>query len=329
MRPFATLRLRRRRVLIAIFAVAALGLAGYLLQRQLAKYDVAEIHGSLAELGLQDLLVALLFVAGSYFCLTLSETLSVHYAGKRLPYRKIAFVSFIALSLGHNIGFAALSSGAIRYRFYSRWGLTLGDVGRIVALCGATVALGHATLAGLALLARSDLTQDMLGLSAGLSRAAGLGLLAAVGLYVAVAWRAGGAAVRVGRWRIAMPSLATAALQVAIGSANTACIAGVLFTALSAMAEANYLAVVAVYVVASAAAILSHVPGGLGVLEAVAMSFAPGVSTFGALVAFRALYFLAPLALGASLFAGFEASRRRVGRSGPAVGVPQPHGGER
>jgi glycosyltransferase 2 family protein len=180
-------------VLIPAFALAALALAVYLLRRQLAEYSVADVRDSLAALGPLDLLAAVAFAAGSYFCLTLSETLSVRHAGKRLPYRKVAFTSFVALSLGHNIGFAALSSGAIRYRFYSSWGLTLGDVGRIVVLCGTTVALGHATLAGLALLGRPDLAAELLGLSSGAARAAGAGLLIAIGLYLAAAWRAGGA----------------------------------------------------------------------------------------------------------------------------------------
>jgi uncharacterized membrane protein YbhN (UPF0104 family) len=96
------------------------------------------------------------------------------------------------------------------------------------------------------------------------------------------------------------------------------------------MTEVSYLAVVAVYVLASVVAIASHVPGGLGVLEAVVMSFSPDVSTFGALVVFRVAYFLIPLCLGAPLFAGSEGYRRWASHSGGAAfAVPQPRGGER
>ena len=330
MRAFAGSRLFRRRYLAPAFAVAALALAAWLLRRQLQKYSIEEIGQALGEIGAGDMAIALLFAAGSYFCLTLSETLGVRYTGKRLPYRKIAFTSFVALSLGHNIGFAALSSGTIRYRFYSAWGLTLGDVGRIVLLSGATIGLGYATLAGTALIVRPALASEMLGLSAGLARACGGALLLAVALYLLAAWRADGAGMRMWRWRLAMPPLPIAALQVVVGSANTACVVGVLYTALATMTEVNYLAVVAVYVLASVAAIASHVPGGLGVLEAVVMSFSPEVSTFGALVAFRVAYFLIPLSLGAVLFAGSEAYRRWGRHSGAAaLAVPQQSGGER
>ena len=327
LRAFARSGRFGRRLVGPAFAVAALALAGWLLHRQLQKYSLAEITRALGEIGARDMVLALGFAAGSYFCLTLSETLGVRYTGRRLPYRKIAFTSFVSLSLGHNIGFAALSSGTIRYRFYSGWGLTLGDVGRIVLLSGTTIGLGYAALAGAALIARPDLAADMLGLGGGLARAVGAALLLGVAIYLLVAWRADGAGFRLWRWRVAMPPLPIAALQVVIGSANTACVVGVLHTTLSALTEVSYLAVVAVYVLAAVAAIASHVPGGLGVLEAVVMSFSPDVSTFGALVAFRVAYFLIPLCLGASLFAGSEVYRRWAG--GPAFSVPQPRGGER
>jgi uncharacterized membrane protein YbhN (UPF0104 family) len=327
LRAFARSGLFSRRVAAPAFAVAALALAGWLLHRQLQKHSLADIAGALREIGVGDMALALAFAAGSYFCLTLSETLGVRYTGKRLPYRKIAFTSFVSLSLGHNIGFAALSSGTIRYRFYSAWGFTLGDVGRIVLLCGTTIGLGYATLAGAALIVRPDLATDMLGLSEGLARLCGAALLLGVAVYLLVAWRADEAGFRIWRWRVAMPPVAIAALQVVIGAANTACVVGVLYTTLSALTEASYLAVVAVYVLAAVAAIASHVPGGLGVLEAVVMSFSPEVSTFGALVAFRVAYFLIPLCLGAALFAGSELYRRWAG--GAAFAVPQPRGGER
>src|SRR3712207_8967800 len=50
--------------------------------------------------------------------------------GRPLSYPKVALASFVSLSLGHNIGFAGLSSGAIRYRFYSRAGLTAEEVAK-------------------------------------------------------------------------------------------------------------------------------------------------------------------------------------------------------
>src|SRR5690606_11533329 len=118
-RPFAPSGRFPGRLAGPLLATAALALAGFLLHRQLSRYSLEDIRGALAAIGPRELLLVGLFTACSYICLTLSEAVSARYAGRRLAYPKTAFASFVSLSLGHNIGFAALSSGAVRYRIYS------------------------------------------------------------------------------------------------------------------------------------------------------------------------------------------------------------------
>ena len=158
---------RKRRVWMSLLAVAAVSLAAFLLYRTLSRYSFDEILASVRAVPFARLAGAAGFAAASYLCLTGFDWLAVRYAGKPLPYRKTALASFVSLSLGHNIGLAALSSGAIRYRFYSRWGLSTGDVAKVILFCGATVALGLGTLGGVALLLRSDLAADITGLGRG------------------------------------------------------------------------------------------------------------------------------------------------------------------
>src|SRR3546814_20301383 len=62
------------------------------------------------------------------------------------------------------------------------------------------------------------------------------------------------------------------------------------------------------------AALISHVPGGLGVVEAVVLMLVAEAGVIGALVAFRVVYYLMPLVLGSLLFAASELARR-VGNS--------------
>ena len=93
-----------------------------------------------------------------------TATLGVRYAGRPLPYRRTALASFCALSLGHTIGLAALSSGTIRFRFYSRWGLSAGQCAAVIAFCAATVVLGLASLGGAALLLDTARASAILGL---------------------------------------------------------------------------------------------------------------------------------------------------------------------
>jgi glycosyltransferase 2 family protein len=282
-------------------AVAIIALAGFLLYRTLSGYSREEIVQSIRAIPLSRLLAALAFAAGSYFCLTWFDWLAVRYAGKPLPYRKCALASFCSLSLGHNIGFAALSSGAVRYRFYSRWGLTAGEVAKVILFCGMTVGLGMLTLGGIALVLRADLAAKMLGVTQTLAMAAGALCLSLSALYLLAAAFLR-REVKIKEWTLPMPPLKFAAAQIGIGSVNYVCVAACLHQTLSAAGDVPYLPVAAAYVIANTGALITHVPGGIGVVESVVMFLLPGAGVVGALVMFRVIYYLVPLCTGGPLF---------------------------
>ncbi len=290
--------------------LAAVCLAGYLLYRTLSGYSYDEIVGSVTSIPMVRLGAALAFAAASYTCLTLFDYLAVRYAGHALPWRQCALASFTSLSLGHSIGFAGLSSGAIRYRFYSRWGLSVGDVARVVAFSGATVAIGMATLGGGALLWRSDLGTELTGIGQEGILAIGAALLAAVAAYVAASAFVR-APLKIRRWTVEMPSLKLALAQVGVGALNFALVAGCLHQAIAGFAEVPYVSVAAAFVVANTAALIAHVPGGLGVIEATVIHLIPGEGLIGAVLIFRVVYYLVPLPLGALTFALSEAVLKR------------------
>src|SRR5690606_31701189 len=152
------------KLVLRIVVVVAIGAAAVLLYRALSRYTMAELAASLQSIPLHNALMALAFAACSYLCLTGFDWLAVRYAGKPLAWRRTALASFSALSVGHNIGVAALSSGAIRYRFYSRWGLDTGDVAKVILFCGLTVGLGLVTLGGLGLILYPSEAQGFVGL---------------------------------------------------------------------------------------------------------------------------------------------------------------------
>lgn len=290
-----------KRWLAPAIGLAAVALAAFLLHRTLSQYSFAEILASLTEIPGGRIALAGLCAAASYLCLTGFDFLALRYVGSKLPYRRAALASFCSLSLGHNIGFAALSSGAIRYRFYSRWGVSGADVAKIIVFCGLTVGLGLATLGGVALLLRPDLAAKMTGLAEGAIVALGLACLAAVAGYVALAAFVR-KRLRIRKWTLEMPPLRLALAQIAIGPINFAFVAGCLYHAIAGLSEVAYIPVATAYVIANVTALISHVPGGLGVIETVVLYLLPGAQVVGGLVAFRVIYFLVPLAIGAPLF---------------------------
>lgn len=292
----------RRSWLKPLLALLILAFAGILLHRAMAGYDLAEIARQIASAGGWRVLVAFGFAAGSYACLTVFDHLALVYAGKPLPYPKVALASFTSLSLGHNLGFAALSSGAIRYRFYTRWGLSAADVGKVIMFCGATVGIGLAALAAAALLLQPELAAKLTGRSA-----AAIRLLAAAIVLGLVVYLVTCALVRrrldIRGQRFSLPTLKLALCQFTIGPLNFALVAACLHQALATVAEIPYPEVAATYVLANIAALITHVPGGLGVIELVVQHLLAGARVMAGLILFRLVYFIGPLLCGALLLA--------------------------
>ena len=309
-------RKRRWAWLKPVAVIAVLALAAFLLYRTLSRYDYDELAASVASIPAWRLMAAFGFAAASYLCLTGFDWLALRYVGRPLPYRKAALASFCSLSLGHNIGFAALSSGAIRYRFYSRWGLEGEDVAKVIVFCGVTVGLGLLTLGGLALLLDPELAGEIIGFGQPVLIALGALCLTVPAAYLALA-----ATVRrpltFRRWSIALPEVKLAGAQVLIGTVNFAFVAACLHQALSGLEEVAYTSVASVYVIANVATLISHVPGGLGVIESVVTHLLPQAHVIGAVLVFRFVYFLVPLALGGTLFAVTELWMKRRGEASP------------
>ena len=292
-----------------VIPVVLLPLAFWLGYRALSEHSLADIQASIIGIPNLNLALALGFVAASYLCLTGFDALAVRYAGRSLPYRKVALTSFVSLSIGHNVGGAAFSSGALRYRFYSGFGLSALDVGKIIVFCGLTVTLGLASLAGIALLLGPELGFGVVDLRPAMARFVGVLCLAAVGLYLLLAWWLKQPLVVRGH-EFRMPSVRLAAGQILVGTANFACVAAALHQLMAG--AASYAQTVTAYVLGTIAGILSHVPGGLGVLEFIIGALLGHAEAIGALIVFRVLYFFLPLLLGGTLLASTEVWRWRT-----------------
>lgn len=303
--------MKRSHILHALVACAVL-VAGWLVYRTLSQYSWAEITGSIAAIPTTSFALALVFAACSYLCLTFFDFLALHYVGKPLSYPRAALASFTSLAIGHNVGVAALSSGAVRYRFYSRWGLDGEEIAKLIVFCGVTVGLGLITLAGLCLILLPGTAGRIAGLGTAASLALGLACLALGATYLALAAFVRGE-LKVKSWRFALPTVHLAGLQIVIGTLNFACVGACLHQLLGG--KTGYMETTAAYVVGNLTALVSHVPGGLGVLEATIAFLLGGAAPIGALIAFRAVYFFIPLPLG---LVSLLASEALLGSNGDA-----------
>jgi hypothetical protein len=317
--PLASRR-PRARLGAAMLGAAATALALFLLWRVLHRYSLAEIGAAVAALPAASVGAAVLCAAASYLTLSLFDYLGVRYTGRKLAWPSVALASFTALSIGHSIGLAALSSGALRYRFYRAWGLSRGDVARVILFCAATSTVGLLTVNGAALVAAPRLLAEAADLAPPLLRALGLLCLAVVPAYLALAlWVKPQLLVR--GWWLKAPRPRLAMAQVILGPLNFLLVSATLHQLLSASTDVSFLAVAGIYAVANLISILAHVPGGWGVLETAVVLALPDTDPIGALVVFRVVYWLGPFLLGLVTLAAAEGWRHRV-RSTVREGSP-------
>jgi uncharacterized membrane protein YbhN (UPF0104 family) len=313
-----------KRLLINAILILGLMLAAYLLYTVFNRYTFSEVMNSIRAIALMRLLTGVAFTAASYICLTGFDWLGLRYAGKPLSYPKAATASFASLSIGHNLGVAALSSGAVRYRYYSRWGLNAEEVAKVILFCGATVGLGLSALAGVVLLVNPGDAANLLKLSRLGLLLLGLGCLAIPLAYLTLA-AVVRAPLRLWKWRFELPHFRLALAQVLIGTLNFICVAACLHQLMTAEVDVSFVKTATAFVLANIAILVTHVPGGLGVLEATVSHVLPGAASVGALVAFRVLYFLIPLFIGIPLFIISElVAKRRKNRKPSEDRVEQP-----
>ncbi len=81
--------------------------------------------------------IAGLFVAAGYLTLTFYDLFALRTIGRfEVPYRIAALGSFTSYAIGHNVGASVFSGGAVRYRIYSAWGLSVIEVTKICFVAG-------------------------------------------------------------------------------------------------------------------------------------------------------------------------------------------------
>lgn len=303
-------RLRRwwpylRRVLaIAFFAGVA-----WLVFTQIRAVDWGEVLATLRRRPAQGLVRATAFAALSFALYSCFDLLGRYATAHSLGMRQVMAVNFISYAFNLNIG-AVLGGVAFRYRLYARLGLAADVITRIVVMSMMTNWLGYLLLAGLVFLRWPPL---LWGVDAVFVQACGVVLLAVPLVYLFLCANARRRSWHVRGYEITLPSLRLALLQLLMSSLNWMLMAAAIFTLLDQ--RIAFVAVLGALFAAAIAGVITHVPAGVGVLEAVFVALLSEQiaksELLAALLAYRALYYLAPLALAAVLYLLMEARAAR------------------
>ena len=303
-------RLKRLlRHLPALIGVGLLCGALFVVQREFRSLKLADIEVALAAIPHRALAISFLWTLLSYFILTFYDRLGTIYAGHKVSYGRVAFASFCAYALSHNLGFAAVSGAAVRYRLYAHWGLTPLQIAKTVAFCSLTFALGGLVLGGFVLFIEPT-TVPFFGdrTPAIVMYAIGAGLWAVVAAYVTLS-KVVGTITMFGN-RVELPGWKMAILQVMLASVDVAVTASIFYSLLPAVEGLTWLRFLGAYLASYTAGLATNLPGGIGVFDtAMLLGLSPWMDApriVGAIVVFRLYYYIIPLFLAGTMFAGNE-----------------------
>jgi uncharacterized membrane protein YbhN (UPF0104 family) len=288
------------------FAVVALLAALVLLYFELKDHSWQEIVAALKALPARNVALAILLTAVNYTILSGYDALAIWYLRRPLKLSQLMFGAFVSYAMSHNFTWM-LGGTATRFRLYTAWGFTPVQVVKLFALIGLTFWTGFCALAGIVFL-----TQPMpipKQLHAPLETTFWLGpvLLGILSLYLIGC--AIGKPISVLRWRIEFPPLRLALMQGLVASCDLLLYAAVMYVLMPPGVDIGYWRFANVVLLALGVAIISHVPGGVVVLEVAVLELVPHddpTAIFGSLLAFRAIFYLLPLIVAVAMLGGRE-----------------------
>ena len=281
--------------------------------------DWAGVRRALAGYSPLTLAAAVCLAALSHLTYASYDLLGRAYAGHDLAARRVLAVGLISYAFNLNLG-SLVGGFGFRLRLYHRLGLRAAQIGNVIALSLVTNWSGWLLLAGTVFVLRQVPLPESFALSALGLQVFGFGMILVALAYVVLCF-----ASRRRRWlwrgyAFRLPGGGMALAQVAISSFNWLLIGTIVWLLMPP--ELGYGTVVATQLSAAMLAVPTHVPGGLGVIEAIfvaALGSGRVLSEMiAALLAYRALYYLVPLAVAAVLYGAVEAgvrARRKRGRS--------------
>lgn len=297
----------RRHLLRRLITAVLVSLVVVLLFSLVRNVDWREVWQALRGYSLPTLLAGIGLMIVSYVLFSGFDLLGRRYTGHRLPTRQVLRVAFVCYAFNLNLG-SWVGSVAMRYRLYSRLGLDLPTVTRILGASLVTNWLGYLLAGGVVFTLGLLELPDHWRLGTHGLRIVGVLMLLLAGLYLTACrfakrrtwhWRA---------HRITLPPLRFAATQAAMGAANWWLMAALIRLLLPE--HVSVMTVLGILAISAIAGVVTHIPAGLGVLEAIFIALlqhqmAPS-AILAALIGYRALYFLLPLAVACLLYLFLE-----------------------
>jgi len=306
-------------VLSWFIIVSVFSLAVWSIYTELHSYKLSEIIDEIRQIPSYRILLSLGAALLSYLALTGYDFLGVRYAGGNLPFRQVALTSFMSYIFSNNIGLSAFSGSAVRYRFYSSQGLSAVEIVKVIGFCLLTFWVGLIASASLFMIFTPVSIPAMTHLPFHTTRPLGLIFLAGFFVYLfLVFFRGKPLVLRDNEFKLPEPALVP--LQLIFSLIDWMMAGLALYILLPAELGMTFPSFLGLFILAQALAVISSVPGGVGIFESLILLFLSGLvdssQLFSSLFLYRLVYYLFPLISGMILFLSREIykSRKAAGR---------------
>lgn len=294
-----------RRAFPVLLGLALFGVGLFALHHLLKPVNLDEVMSHIRATPTPVLLAAVLGTAVAYAALVGYDFLALLFIGKKLPLPVVGLGGFLAYAFGNTIGVSVVSGGAVRYRIYSASGLNALEVATVSGYIAVALGTGL-TLIGLGALGlHPHVAGAVLPIPPDLIRWGSFGLLfVLVAAILFVSW--GNRSLRIWKVELRLPSPRNLAGQLFVTIIDVVAAAFTLWV-LMPQGAPDFVSFIAIYSIGMMVGVLSHVPGGVGVFEAVVMSTMPPHVTASEVAAgllmFRLIYYLLPFVIGFLLVA--------------------------
>ena len=315
-----------------IIGLAAVVVSGWLLYRELRGLSLADVWASLGAIPSHGYAMALMSTLFAYAALAWYDRIALLHLGvHHISWLFVSVCSFTTYALSHNIGASVFSGALVRYRAYTAKGLSAAQVAVLVALCSFTFVLGTVLLGGVVLTVAPYLLERLSErVPAALAnpttaRVVGIVCLAFVALYV-IGSLLHLKPLTIRTFTLAYPRPNVMLRQLVAAPLELIGAAGIIYFALPDAVNPGFLIVLGAFLASFSAALVSHAPGGLGVLELVFVAMMPDVpkaDVIAALLVFRLFYLLLPFAMAILVVLLFERARLAAAwRNRVPAGIP-------
>lgn len=292
--------------------VAFLALVVWLLINHAQKVEWSEVKQALGDYSWTHIAVGGLLAIATYMAYSAYDLFGRYYTRHGISKLKTMTIAYICCAFTLNLG-AMIGSVGFRYRLYSQFGVGKGDIARIVGILISTNWLGYIALAGIVFVSGAVVVPYSWEISDFGLRILGGAFLSVVVLYFVLCIFSPKRSFEIRGQKFTLPSIKIAIAQLALSCSHWALMAGIIYSFL--YTEIGYFQLLGVLLISAIAGIIAHVPGALGVLEAVFIALLgdqvdPAVLV-AALIAYRAVFYLLPLAVAAVAYLMIEVALKK------------------